>query len=888
MKLSAKISALVFLLAILFAVSFIGLNQFVLQRYLTETQTEWVNTMTHAIAEGISLDTINSNTLHARNQLKTIVQLDEALEYAYITGFNGKLFVHTFNEGFPRALLQHIREAQNEHHVSVRFTTQQGEIEDIAVPLIEGMRAQLHVGINQKEITSLIGKIKNDIFWTALLITLFGAGIATLIGRRISAPLAKLSAWMNLYGKGENQGELILNSTDPEVADLVKSFNTMIEGRTQLEAELNESEAFNRILFESLSIGLALTRMDGTPVDINSSYSRILGRSIEELKQLNSGDITPEDFAEAEQRQLQSLNTTGQYGPYEKEYIHVDGHRVPVRLQGRIVNRNGEDFIWSSVEDITKRKQAERDINRLKATLDETLDCVFMFTPADTLKFFYVNQGAIRQIGYDVDELMNMAPFDIKPDINEKQFRNLIEPLIAGDQQMTTFETIHQHKDGHRIPVEIFLQYIHLPDEEPHFVAIVRDITERKLAEQALQKSNEDLEERVQLRTAEYQQAKEEAERANDAKSEFLSSMSHELRTPMNAILGFSQILAMDIQDEQSKQNVEEIYSAGQHLLELINEVLDLSKIETGNLEISQEKIGLNPLFDECFTLIKPLAIKRNIRIIDHRTTCKSHTIVADYTRFKQIILNLLSNAVKYNRDNGSITINCETVSTTRLHISITDTGIGLSAAQQELLFKPFERIGAETTEVEGTGIGLVITKRLVEIMGGAIGVNSQPGRGSTFWIEINLAEGDAQHAIPSPPSKEMEEIKVSPSSVKTILYIEDNPSNLRVVTQAIEKQTPYMLISAPNASLGLDLAESQQPDLILMDINLPGMDGFQAMKQLQLNKETQNIPVIAVSANAMKRDIKRGKAAGFKDYLTKPFDIKELLTAVNKTLQDS
>jgi len=429
------------------------------------------------------------------------------------------------------------------------------------------------------------------------------------------------------------------------------------------------------MLFESLPIGLALTRMDGTIVDLNPAYSRILGRTIEEIKKLSYWDITPDDYAEDEQRQLQSLEATGQYGPYEKEYIHADGHRVPVRLQGRIVKRNGEDFIWSTVEDITERKLAERDIKRFKATLDETLDCVFMFK-SGSLKIFYVNQGAINQIGYDIDELMNMAPFDIKPAFSEAQFRDLIAPLIAGDQQKITFETVHGHKDGHQIPVEIFLQYIHLPDEEPHFVAIVRDITERKLTEQALQKSNEELEERVQLRTAEYLQAKEEAERANQAKSDFLSSMSHELRTPMNAILGFAQILAMDAQDKQTKENVGEIYNAGKHLLTLIDEILDLTKIESGNIQVSRENIDLNQLLNECLTLINPLAIKRDIRVIDHITNNVSHIVVADYTRLKQIILNLLSNAVKYNQDGGSVTINCDTISTKRLRISITDTGL--------------------------------------------------------------------------------------------------------------------------------------------------------------------------------------------------------------------
>lgn len=765
MKLSVKITVLVVLIGILFASTSIGLNQILLQKYLTDSQAEWTNTLSHAVAEGISLDTINGNSLHARERLTSIVQLDKALEYAYITDFNGELFVHTFDQGFPRYLLPHISQNHDKTHNDIQYTTEKGDIYESAIPLIKGMRAQLHIGINQVEITELIGQTKSDVFWISLLITLLGTGGAILLGRRISAPLVQLSTWMNMYGSGTKQEKLTLKSADADVTVLVSSFNTMIEGRTQLEAELHESEVFNRMLFQTLPIGLTLTHMDGELVETNPAYSRILGRTIDELKQLRYWDFTPSDFAEEDQKQLKSLNDTGRYGPYEKEYIHADGHRIPVRLQGQLVKRNGENYIWSSVEDITERKQ-----------------------------------------------------FEI-----------------------------------------------------------------------SLQEYNDELEEKVQLRTTEYLQAKEDAEDANRTKSEFLSSMSHELRTPMNAILGFSQILEMDAQDNDEKENIHQILKAGHHLLTLIDEVLDLSKIESGNLEVSLEKIKLNSLLEECFTLINPIAIKQDIRVINHVTHDTTHTIIADYTRFKQIILNLLSNAVKYNRDSGSITISCDSVSTNYLRISITDTGLGLNTTQQEKLFKPFERVGAEATEIEGTGIGLVITKRLIELMGGVIGFESQPGRGSTFWVEIKLAKDDTQqYETTTLAQNEVTLEKDNNSSLKTILYIEDNPANLMLVTKVIDKQTSYNLISAPNAYLGINLAESEIPDLILMDINLPGINGYEALKQLQIKPETQKIPVIAVSANAMKRDIDKGKAAGFTEYLTKPFVISELLKAITEAVSNS
>jgi len=502
---------------------------------------------------------------------------------------------------------------------------------------------------------------------------------------------------------------------------------------------MDNSEDFNRILFESLPIGLALTRLDGTIVDINPAFAEMLGRTSEEVYRLSYWDITPAEFKEEEHRQLQSLHAFGQYGPYEKEYLHADGHRVPVRLQGRILKRNGEDFIWSSIEDITITKLAERDVNRFKATLDETLDCVFMFK-SDSLKFFYVNQGAIKQVGYDLDEMMDMTPFDIKPEINEAQFRDIIAPLVEGNQKITTFETIHEHKDGHRIPVEIFLQYIQLSNEEPHFIAIVRDITERKQAEHILQKTNEELEERVQQRTAEYLQAKEEAERANRAKSQFLSSMSHELRTPLNAILGFSQLIEMDAKKEIVRENAQEIINGGNHLLELINEVLDLSKIESGNVEFFIQSHSLNENLNYALCMIKPLVDKNSIQIIDNVSSLPDIDINVDERRFKQVLLNILSNAIKYNSENGKVTIDCSLNDENMLCLSIVDSGEGLTPEQHDSLFKPFDRAGAENSHIEGTGLGLVISRGYIEKMGGQLTVESVVGKGSCFWIKVPLS----------------------------------------------------------------------------------------------------------------------------------------------------
>lgn len=502
---------------------------------------------------------------------------------------------------------------------------------------------------------------------------------------------------------------------------------------------MDSSKHFNNILFESLPIGLALTRLDGSIVEVNPAFAQIIGRTNEELYKLSCWDLTPIEYSEDEQRQLKVLHEKGCYGPYEKEYFHINGHRVPVRLQGRIIEHKGEKLIWSSVEDISVNKHAERDIKRFKTTLDEALDCVFMFK-SDTLRFFYVNQGAIKQIGYDADELMKMTLFDIKPEINETEFRNIIAPLINGDKRITVFETIHQHKNGNKIPVEIFLQYFHLSNEEPHFIATVRDITERKLAEQVLIASNQELEERVQQRTTEYHQAKNEADKANQAKSQFIYSMSHELRSPLNAILGFSQLLELDEEDEKKRKNIKEILTAGYHLLELINQLLDLSKIESGTVDLSIKEHSLNIILNDALAMISPFADKHSIQIDNKVIALPDRSINVDEMRFKQILLNILSNAIKYNRENGKVTIDCSSKDKSMLCLSITDRGAGLSPEQINKLFKPFERLGAENSYIEGTGLGLMISKDLVELMGGNITVESEIGNGSSFIIHVPLS----------------------------------------------------------------------------------------------------------------------------------------------------
>jgi PAS domain S-box-containing protein len=547
--------------------------------------------------------------------------------------------------------------------------------------------------------------------------------------------------------------------------------------------------------------------------------------------------------------------------------------RKQVFFVGEGINRRPDHAILVAL-DITAEKNAElalRDSEeRFRALLESAPDAIVIVNEQGIVVL--VNALAITLFGYSREELLGQRVEMLMP----ARFRNhhetyrdnyINEPRTR--EMDGGLQLLGKRKDGSEFPIEVSLSP--LETKKGTLVSsAIRDITERKRIESELNK------------------AMVVAEKANRAKSDFLSNMSHELRSPLNAILGFAQLLDSGSPQPSPRQktSIDQILHAGWYLLELINEILDLAMVESGKLSLSLEPILLSEVLSDCQTMIEPQAENSNIRITFPLLDCP-YLVKADRTRVKQVFLNLLSNAIKYNRTDGSIDVRCSTNKGDRIRISVHDTGEGLSPEQLAQLFQPFNRLGQEAGAKEGTGIGLVVSKRLVELMNGIIGVESTVGLGSEFWFELLL---DVTPQLTDSDAALTEQMPQVQGNTKpyTLLYVEDNPANLLLVEHIIAEQPHIRLLSAHNGKLGIELARTHQPDIILMDVNLPGISGIEALNILREDPGTINIPVIALSANAMSQDIENGLEAGFFRYLTKPIKVNELMNALDDALKSS
>jgi len=509
------------------------------------------------------------------------------------------------------------------------------------------------------------------------------------------------------------------------------------------------------------------------------------------------------------------------------------------------------------------------------------------------------NVGAERMLGYTAAEVMNkITPADIS-DPQELIARalalsvELATPITPGFEALVykasreiedIYELTYIRKDGSRFPAVVSVTALRdAGDVIIGYLLIGTDNTARQLveAERAL------LDQALQDKNAELESAKFAAEKANLAKSDFLSSMSHELRTPLSAILGFAQLMESGSPPltASQKRGIDQILKSGWYLLELINEILDLALIESGKLSLSLEPISLSEVLRECRDMIEPQARKRGISVAFPQFDVP-YFVKADRTRVKQVFINLLSNALKYNRAEGTVVVQYATNIPGRIRVCVKDSGEGLSADKLAQLFQPFNRLGQEASAEEGTGIGLVMTKRLIELMGGTIGAESTVGSGSVFWAELYLTSERPAVRAALAPLAPTDPLLHAGAKVRTLLYVEDNPANLMLVEDLIARRPDIRLLSALDGNSGIKIARERRPDLILMDINLPGISGIGALKILAEDPLTVHIPVIALSANAIPRDIEKGLKAGFFRYLTKPIKVKEFMETLDAALE--
>jgi PAS domain S-box-containing protein len=571
---------------------------------------------------------------------------------------------------------------------------------------------------------------------------------------------------------------------------------------------------------------------------------------------------------------------------YELTYIRKDGSRFPAVVSVTALRDDQNAIIGYLLigTDNTARKQAEAEQKQLdqrvrdqqfytRSLIESSIDALMTTDPSGIITD--VNKQMEALTGCTRDELIG-APF--KKFFTDPERAEAAIKLVLSKKRVTDYELTARARGGKETVVSYNATTFYDRDAELQGVfAAARDVTERKRLDQVLQDKN------VELESARFV-----AEKANLAKSNFLSSMSHELRTPLNAILGFAQLLEAGSPRPTSTQIVrlQQITQAGWYLLDLINEILDLAVIESGTLSMSHESVSLFEVMRECEAMIEPQLKQRGIQISFLPFDPDWH-VNADRVRLKQALINLLSNAIKYNREHGTVEVRCSLVTPERLRISVKDSGEGLPPHKLVQLFHPFNRLGQEHGPVEGTGIGLVVTKQLIELMGGSVGVESMVGVGSEFWIELNVDE-KPQLAAGSLMSESVAGQVRERGELHTLVYVEDNPANLMLVEQIIADHPQLRMLSARDGNQGIALARIHLPDVILMDINLPGISGLDALKVLHDDPATAHIPIIALSANAMPRDIEKGLAAGFFNYLTKPIKVNAFTEALDQALEFS
>jgi protein-histidine pros-kinase len=538
----------------------------------------------------------------------------------------------------------------------------------------------------------------------------------------------------------------------------------------------------------------------------------------------------------------------------------ADGTEFPAEISLSSIDTDEGSLALAAIRDISDRRLSEA---RFQAMLDAAPDAMVGVNPEGRIVMANIQTEAL--FGYKRNELIGqlielLVPDRVKAIHPSHRTSYFIEPRTR--PMGAGLELAGRRADGTEFPAEISLSSIDT-DEGSLALAAIRDVSDRKAAAE------------------ETQRAREEADRASQAKSDFLSRVSHELRTPLNSILGFSQLLDMDELTERQHRSVDQILYGGQHLLDLIDELLDIEKIAAGRITLSPEPVNVGDILSETLQLVRPIADERGVRLMDP-PAADDVFIKADRQRLKQVLLNLLSNAVKYNREGGEVRISYDRTTDGSLRVLVADDGLGISEEHMIDLFTPFARLGADALGIEGTGLGLALSKGLVEIMGGAIGATSSIVEGSEFWVEFPTAERRAIERLESP----LVDVQASTATIsRTILYIEDNLANLQLIQGIVEYRPWISLLSAMQGSLGIELAREHHPDLLLLDLHLPDIPGEEVLRRLRDDDRTKAIPVVVVSADANRGTMSRLLAMGVRTFLTKPLNVSLFLETLDEIL---
>lgn len=577
--------------------------------------------------------------------------------------------------------------------------------------------------------------------------------------------------------------------------------------------------------------------------------------------------VHPEDRAAV----VAAINSSVETGvPYEIEHrcVWPDGS-VHWLLESGDITRGPQGqplHMLGVMQDITERKDAQAQLALFRHAVESTSEGVLL-CDLETGQISYLNPAARSILGGASDAAIGRSPLVFVPEHARAEFSQAIERTRRSEA--VHYDFTYLRPDGIEMPLRNSLTPVR--DESgaaSHFVNIFGD-------------RSVEIERQVEL-----QAALENARRADRSRAEFMSHMSHELRTPLNAILGFSQVLLLrkDLDVDQA-ESVNEVMKAGNHLLELVDEILDMARLEMGALRVSLEAVRLSDVAEQATALVLPSARDRGVSV--SLEVGADITVVADHLRLKQCLINLLSNAIKYNRSGGFVRIHCAEIVGGRIRIEVEDSGSGITVDERERLFQPFARLDRHIGRAEGIGIGLSITHQLVKLMNGEIGISeSQNGVGSVFWIELDRVESNKSlPAIPSLFGGLDFPAPTRKTPLKQVLYVEDNPANLKLVCSMLRLLPNVGVLTATTVAEGMCIARSQSPDLFLLDIGLPGASGFELLHWLRSEPEFSDIPVIAISANALPIDVERGLLAGFDDYLTKPIDVHKLLSLVQATL---